>query len=106
MSMDPLRKYGPPGPIRQAIDIEWALANALWADMRSRAQHIDNIRGQYEKWLNDWRKDYGFAEFSACWRYLRLGLDLQSRLLIEQILWDWGKPWSNLDTGFRPVSLR
>ena len=45
----------------------------------------------------------GFKAFKAEWKYTRLYMGLQSRLLVEQVLYEYGKPWSTLCTGFGPV---
>ncbi len=39
------------------------------------------------------------------WFFLRQLISLQSRLLIEYAMWQLGKPWSDLVTGFRPGEI-
>lgn len=47
---------------------------------------------------------YGsFDEFRRDWKWMRLLVPLQGRLLAEQILWDRGLPWRSLITGFRAI---
>lgn len=47
---------------------------------------------------------YGsFKAFRADWKWVRLMLPLQGRLVVEQILWDRGTPWRSLVTGFRAI---
>lgn len=48
-------------------------------------------------------RETGFVAFRARWAYYRQLMSLQGRLLIEQILWGMGKPWSLLISGFKPV---
>ncbi len=48
----------------------------------------------------------GFAAFVYRWRILRQMVDLQSRLLIEQVLYEMGPPWSDLITGFKPIDMK
>ncbi len=47
----------------------------------------------------------GFSAFRSRWAYVRQLIPLQSRLLVEQILWSMGPPWRSLLTGFNPVEL-
>lgn len=50
--------------------------------------------------------DYpSFRVFAAQWRYLRLVVPLQVRLLIEQLLYEKGEPWRSLVRGFKPIDL-
>lgn len=42
----------------------------------------------------------GYVEFARYWVYARLGVDLQTRLFIEQVASNKGKPWSDVVTGF------
>lgn len=44
--------------------------------------------------------------FEKDWKYARLVVPLQIRLLIEQILWDKRGGWRDLVTGFNPVKRR
>ena len=45
-------------------------------------------------------------EFEADWKWVRLVVPLQMRLMVEQILWDKKGGWRDLVTGFRPVKGR
>ena len=49
-------------------------------------------------------KEVGFRKWARFWHYGRTLIDLQSRLFFEQIYSDLGKPWSDLVTGFGPVT--
>ena len=48
----------------------------------------------------------GPREFEEDWKWVRLVVPLQLRLLVEQILWDKRGGWRDLVTGFRPVKGR
>ncbi len=48
----------------------------------------------------------GPREFEADWKWIRLVVPLQMRLLVEQILWDKRGGWRDLVTGFGPVKGR
>lgn len=63
---------------------------------------------QIQRWIDAFisRQIYpgaGFQAFRYEWKYIRLTLGLQERLLIEQVLYEYGKPWATLCTGFGPV---
>ena len=45
-------------------------------------------------------------EFEADWKWIRLAVPLQLRLMVEQILWDKRGGWRDLVTGFGPVKGR
>ncbi len=47
---------------------------------------------------------YGARRFRKLWVRARLLVGLQSRLFIEQVLWELGGPFRDLVTGFRPVT--
>ena len=44
-----------------------------------------------------------FNLFREHWKWRRLLVPLQFRLICEQILWDMGLPWRSLITGFRAI---
>ena len=48
----------------------------------------------------------GPKEFEADWKWLRLMVPFQMRLLVEQVLWDKRGGWRDLVTGFGPVKGR
>lgn len=48
----------------------------------------------------------GPREFEADWKWIRLVVPLQVRLLVEQLLWDKRGGWRDLVTGFGPVKGR
>ncbi len=45
-------------------------------------------------------------EFESDWKWTRLVVPLQVRLLVEQVLWDKRGGWRDLVTGFGPVKGR
>ena len=44
-----------------------------------------------------------FEEFREHWKWRRILVPLQLRLVVEQMLWDMGLPWRSLITGFRAI---
>lgn len=47
----------------------------------------------------------GAAAFTKDWKWARLSVPLQIRLLVEQVLWDEGGEWRKLITGFGPIKM-
>ncbi len=45
-------------------------------------------------------------EFGVRWMWMRNWLPLQLRLLMEQVFWRMGKPYTYLITGFGPIEVR
>ena len=45
-------------------------------------------------------------DFEEDWKWIRLVVPLQLRLMVEQILWDKAGGWRDLVTGFGPVKGR
>lgn len=60
------------------------------------------LRVRASEWIES---EYGndYVSFSLDWKVARMGISLQARLLVEQVLYDKGLPWSKLCSGFRPV---
>jgi hypothetical protein len=61
---------------------------------------------------HSWLASYGgekdreaFDKFRRDWICLRVGIALQVRLMVEQLLYERGEPWSSLCTGFGPAKL-
>ena len=53
---------------------------------------------------NQWISTYPSAlNFGADWKWLRLEVPLQTRLFVEQVLWERGGEWRKLVTGFGPI---
>lgn len=66
------------------------------------------LRAEIWEWIDSYETNEkapgeGFALFKRHWKLLRLGIGLQVRLLVEQILYDRGEPWSRLCTGFGSI---
>lgn len=54
--------------------------------------------------MRSWIRSYASPRaFQADWKWMRLMVPLQFRLLVEQVLWDLGGDWRKLVTGFRPI---
>ena len=67
---------------------------------------VDEVRkgvGALRKLIEGYQ---GPREFEADWKWLRLVVPLQLRLLVEQVLWDKRGGWRDLVTGFGPVKGR
>lgn len=55
--------------------------------------------------IRDWILSYHHATaFFEDWQWLRMMIDLQTRLFIEQVLTNMGEPWSKAVTGFSAMS--
>lgn len=66
------------------------------------------LRKEIWEWIDSYETNEkspgeGFALFKSQWKVLRLGIGLQVRLLVEQVLYDRGSPWSRLCTGFNAI---
>ena len=67
---------------------------------------VDEVR-RLVSLLTDMIEGYRSArEFERDWKWIRLVVPLQVRLLVEQILWDKRGGWRDLVTGFGPVKGR
>ncbi len=83
----------------------WAKAWGVSAILTKMKQgHFDGVIRDTRPIANIMR-DMGFSAFRSRWAYVRQLIPLQSRLLVEQILWSMGPPWRTLLTGFNPVEL-
>ncbi len=49
-------------------------------------------------------KEIGFRKWAKFWHYGRTQISLQVRLFVEQVYSDLGKPWSDMITGFGPLT--
>ena len=47
-----------------------------------------------------------FVKFVEMWKWMRMTIDLQTRLYLEQVFTELGKPYSDLVTGFKAIELR
>ena len=77
----------------------------LWMDLTRRRI------GSYNALLHDFQvetsttlRSIGFRKWASFWHLGRQMIDLQTRLMLEQVYSDMGKPWSDLITGFGPLA--
>lgn len=60
-----------------------------------------------KSWINSYSqrndKSVAFYMFREHWKILRHWVSLQTRLAIEQVLWEYGGEYRKLVTGFRPI---
>ena len=69
-----------------------------------QAAEIGRLAGKAaRKFVNFWETP---KEFERDWKWVRLIVPLQARLLVEQVLWDKRGGWRDLVTGFGPVRGR
>ena len=47
-----------------------------------------------------------FVKFVEIWKWMRMTIDLQTRLYLEQVFTELGPPYSDLVTQFKPIELR
>lgn len=69
------------------------------------------VRREIYEWIQSYKKrspsDWvAYQRFHLDWKVLRVGISLQVRLLVEQVLYDEGEPWNRLVTGFLPMSWK
>ncbi len=66
--------------------------------------HGRDLAGLYRRAasdVKDWVETYKHVvHFFEDWRWLRMNIDLQTRLFVEQVLTDMGEPWKAAVTGF------
>lgn len=83
----------------------WAKAWGVEAILTKMKQgHFDGVIRDTKK-IERILRSMGFSAFRSRWAYIRQLMPLQSRLLVEQILYAMGPPWRRLLTGFNPVEL-
>ena len=68
--------------------------------IRSSAQFGRELAGSVRRVLGSYD---GPSAFQKDWKWARLLVPLQLRLLVEQVLWDKGEGWRKLITGFGPI---
>lgn len=69
--------------------------------MSDAAKILRELEASARKWVDGYEKE--FAEFRAMWRKVRNAVPLQTRLMVEQILWEKGGTWRGLVSGFKPI---
>lgn len=71
--------------------------------MSDAADILRELEASARKWVDGYDKAGGFAEFRSMWRKVRNAVPLQTRLMVEQILWEKGGTWRGLVSGFKPI---
>lgn len=87
-----LQSIGTIGPAafrRPTIDTLLEFRNHVYQQIKVKTHHLG--------------EQYMYEQVRQNWAYVRTVISLQLRIVIEQIFWDMGKPWSQLVTGFKPV---
>ena len=99
---DPEEYFGPDSEIgrilwaiRGGSDPVSATGMAVWLTVSM------GIARSVRSWMRSYRSAYHFQKE---WKWIRLAVPLQLRLIVEQVLWDRGGDWRKLVTGFRPIS--
>ena len=85
----------------------WAAQKAVsWTDALTASR---GARVEVYRWITSQYRDVsaakggGYGKFRIDWKKLRLCIDLQTRLMVEQVCYDLGMPWRQVCTGFRPM---
>lgn len=91
------------GKIRKMI------GNEMWQNTSTEAKRrvVRPVWTRIDNWIVEYQKKgrfpgAGYLAFRSDWLELRSLVSLQIRLVVEAVLWEKGKPWSQLVTGFRP----
>ena len=82
-------------PLVNRTIVKW-FSRGVVHEVRRMVTSLEKVIGGYS----------GPKEFEADWKWVRLMVPLQLRLLVEQILWDKRGGWRDLVTGFGPVKGR
>lgn len=80
-------------------------ANALNLITAIQAGKIDALIEEVEIEFMAVVKSSSPYAFAKRWMWMRNWLPLQLRLFLEQVFWRLGKPYTDLITGFGPISL-
>ncbi len=106
-----------PGDFIVAGTIE-GLLRGIWDFARSLNPSLDPVLGEPDPgWRHLLRGLIGDANrildnydsvagFEEDWKWVRIAIPLQVRLIVEQILWDRGGRWRELVTGFKPIAKK
>lgn len=100
MSGRPPRAFGVPEGALKEQEVLSAIGQALTHAAASAAR----VAGRTAKVFVEQYKTP--RAFEGDWKWLRLSVPLQVRLLVEQVLWDKRGGWRDLVTGFGPVKGR
>lgn len=71
--------------------------------MEHRIQMSLELRNLFAAWIKSYVQRGDFDGFKAKWKWARTVINLQTRLLVEQVLFDFGNPWKSLVTGFGSI---
>lgn len=98
--------------IQELIKTEWIdlVGFSVPRDWAGMTQSVKEVASIVRNWITSYRDNFspvgnqGFQVFKQDWRYFRLSIPLQMRLIVEQVLYDLGYPWRSLCSGFGPIS--
>jgi len=84
------------------------LSGATEGLLSRKVGEAKHIYGMFEAWVKGYQElerypGEGYGVFYSDWKKVRMWLSLQERLCVEQVLFDMGRPWRSLVTGFVPV---
>lgn len=98
---------GNTGDNLRSLLVDWNAVHELGTlSVRDAIDTLNHIAGRLVRVLFPSGMDVRDLEvFARDWRFARTLLPLQFRLLVEQILWDAGPPWSDLVSGFKPLGV-
>lgn len=85
-------------PVMARLVME-SISNA--SSMQSALKQARILRVRAHQWVSEYEGDY--PGFRLDWLVARMLVPLQVRLLVEQILYEKGEPWSKLCSGFSPA---
>lgn len=80
----------------------WMEQAAKSLSMSDALKILKELQNSARKWVDSYGEQ-GFAEFRYVWRDARNLVPLQTRLMVEQIVWDKGAHWKGLVSGFKPL---
>ena len=95
-----------PGPVKGVVRQALRLRRLAIERLKLTGRHMANLARDTSRVTTAWMDSYKtpFA-FERDWKWLRLEVDLQTRLFVEQVLWDRGGVWKAMVTGFGPSEL-
>lgn len=75
--------------------------------LTQKLDYMQTMAASWRRWIEGYEAlngaRIGRAAFRADWKWIRLWLDLQERLFVEQMLYEKGGFYRTLVTGFKPV---
>ena len=95
-----------PGPVKGIVRQALRLRRLAIERLKLTGRHLANLARDTSRVTTAWMDSYKtpFA-FERDWKWLRLEVDLQTRLFVEQVLWDRGGVWKAMVSGFGPSSI-